>query len=66
MKALISILAILLTTLSPALAEDIPDAWYPGTETVGPDEMLIVALGTGMPTPITRAQKSAAWYKPAK
>jgi len=38
------------------------NAWYPRTETVGPDEMFIVALGTGMPTPITRAQKSTAWY----
>ena len=24
--------------------------------------MFLVALGTGMPTPITRAQKSSAWY----
>jgi hypothetical protein len=39
-----------------------PDAWYPRTEKVGPDEMFVVALGTGMPTPITRAQKSSAWY----
>ena len=39
-----------------------PAAWYPRTEQVGPDEMFIVALGTGMPTPITRAQKSSAWY----
>jgi ribonuclease Z len=39
-----------------------PAAWYPRTETVGPDEMFVVALGTGMPTPITRGQKSTAWY----
>jgi ribonuclease Z len=39
-----------------------PDAWYPRTEKLGPDEMFVVALGTGMPTPITRAQKSSAWY----
>lgn len=38
------------------------DAWYPRTETVADDEMFVVALGTGMPTPITRAQKSSAWY----
>ena len=44
------------------IAEEKPDAWYPRTEKVGPDEMFVVALGTGMPTPITRAQKSAAWY----
>lgn len=39
-----------------------PDAWYPRTEKLAPDEMFVVALGTGMPTPITRAQKSSAWY----
>jgi ribonuclease Z len=39
-----------------------PDAWYPRTEKLAPDEMFVVALGTGMPTPITRAQKSTAWY----
>ena len=39
-----------------------PEAWYPRTEKVAPDEMFVVALGTGMPTPITRAQKSSAWY----
>jgi ribonuclease Z len=37
-------------------------AWYPRTEKVGPDEMFVVALGTGMPTPITRGQKASAWY----
>ncbi len=45
-----------------AQAQDKPAAWYPRTEKVGPDEMFIVALGTGMPTPITRGQKSSAWY----
>ena len=44
------------------LAENRPDAWYPRTEKLAPDEMFVVALGTGMPTPITRAQKSTAWY----
>ncbi len=43
-----------------AYSADKPTAWYPRTEKVGPDEMFVVALGTGMPTPITRAQKSAA------
>ena len=46
----------------PAMAKDKAGAWYPRTEKVGPDEMFVVALGTGMPTPITRAQKSTAWY----
>jgi ribonuclease Z len=43
-------------------AQERSAAWYPRTEKVGPDEMFVVALGTGMPTPITRAQKSSAWY----
>ena len=49
-------------TAQESPAQKRPDAWYPRTEEVGPDEMFVVALGTGMPTPITRAQKSAAWY----
>ncbi len=49
-------------TAQESLAQKRPDAWYPRTEKVGPDEMFVVALGTGMPTPITRAQKSSAWY----
>ena len=35
--------------------------YFPNTETLGPDEMRVTALGTGLPTPITRAQKSTAW-----
>jgi ribonuclease Z len=55
------------TLLPSAHAQDAPaakrpDAWYPRTEKLAPDEMFVVALGTGMPTPITRAQKSSAWY----
>ncbi len=61
-KTQILAFAILMATLIPAGAEEKPDAWYPRTEKVGADEMFVVALGTGMPTPITRAQKSAAWY----
>ncbi len=26
-----------------------PDAFYPGSEELGPDEMRVTALGTGMP-----------------
>ena len=50
--------------VNQAAAQEAPKAaaWYPRTEKVGPDEMFIVALGTGMPTPITQAQKSSAWY----
>ncbi len=46
----------------PASRKKRPSAWYPRTEKLAPDEMFVVALGTGMPTPITRAQKSSAWY----
>ena len=35
--------------------------YFPNTEVLKPDEMRITALGTGLPTPITRAQKSTAW-----
>ena len=55
-----------LALVQDAVAQDAPaekpEAWYPRTEKVGPDEMFIVALGTGMPTPVTRGQKASAWY----
>jgi ribonuclease Z len=35
--------------------------YFPNTEELRPDEMRITALGTGLPTPLTRAQKSTAW-----
>jgi ribonuclease Z len=35
--------------------------YFPNTETLRPDEMRITALGTGLPTPITRAQKSTGF-----
>ena len=54
MKSRFWVFAFLIALVAPALAEDKPAAWYPRTETVGPDEMFVVALGTGMPTPITR------------
>jgi len=43
-----------------ASAERLP-TYFPNTEKLRPDEMRITALGTGLPTPITRAQKSTAW-----
>ena len=53
-------------TLSTVLAQEKPtkkpDAWYPRTETLAANEMFVVALGTGMPTPITRGQKSTCFY----
>jgi ribonuclease Z len=36
-------------------------SYFPNTETLGADEMRIIALGTGLPTPITRAQKSTGF-----
>lgn len=62
MKRTIVFATLVLLAVPTAFAEERVDAWYPQTEKVGPDEMFIVALGTGMPTPITRAQKSSAWY----
>ena len=38
-----------------------PPTYFPNTEELRPDEMRVTALGTGLPTPITRAQKSTAW-----
>ncbi len=61
MRIRLFLIATLFVT-SPAMAEEKATAWYPRTEKVGADEMFIVALGTGMPTPITRAQKSTSWY----
>jgi ribonuclease Z len=55
---------------TPAHAADAPavkgsikqlPTYFPNTEELRPDEMRITALGTGLPTPITRAQKSTAW-----
>ncbi|MHC4350603.1 MAG: hypothetical protein ACYS15_19040, partial [Planctomycetota bacterium] len=36
------------------------DVYYPGTETLGPDEMRVVALGTGMPS-FRPKQAAACW-----
>lgn len=40
---------------------ELPPAYFPNTETLRPDEMRVTALGTGLPTPTTRKQKSTAW-----
>ncbi len=39
-----------------------PRDYYPNTELLGPDEMRVTALGTGMPNVITGAQKASGWY----
>jgi ribonuclease Z len=39
-----------------------PRDYYPNTEKLGPKEMRVTALGTGMPNVITGAQKASCWY----
>ncbi len=39
-----------------------PRDYYPNTELLGPNEMRVVALGTGMPNVITGNQKASGWY----
>ncbi len=36
-------------------------AYFPNTEKLAPDEMRVIALGTGLPTPLTKAQKSSSF-----
>ncbi len=36
--------------------------YFPNTEELAPDEMRVIALGTGMPN-ATKAQKASAWLK---
>ena len=45
---------------SPVRALTERDVYYPGTEDLGPDEMRVVALGTGMPT--IRPKQAAACF----
>jgi hypothetical protein len=53
---LIAVVALVafIVAASPAMSEDRIVAWCPHTEKVAPDEMFVVALGIGMPTPIIR------------
>ena len=46
--------------VASAAAEAERDVYYPGTETLAPDEMRVVALGTGMPSPQPK-QAAACW-----
>ncbi len=39
-----------------------PRDYYPNTELLGPYEMRVTALGTGMPNVITGTQKASCWY----
>ena len=47
-------------TVSPTGAIDDRDVYYPGTEALAPDEMRVVALGTGMPS-VRPKQAAACW-----
>jgi ribonuclease Z len=46
--------------LSPVKASSPRDTYYPNTEDLAPDEMRVIACGTGMPT--TRAAQAAACF----
>jgi ribonuclease Z len=48
------------SVLSPVKARSERDTYYPNTEDLAPDEMRVVACGTGMPT--TRAFQAAACF----
>ncbi len=39
-----------------------PRVYHPNTELLGPKEMRVTALGTGMPNVITGKQKASGWY----
>ncbi len=39
-----------------------PRVYTPNTEKLGPKEMRLIALGTGMPNVITGKQKASGWY----
>jgi ribonuclease Z len=39
-----------------------PRDYFPNTEKLGPNEMRIVALGTGMPQVIQKKTKASGWY----
>jgi ribonuclease Z len=45
---------------SPPKGEDLRDVYYPGTEELAPDEMRVVACGTGMPNARPK-QAAACW-----
>ncbi len=54
------VLALLGAGQSPTKAVGDRDVYYPGTEDLAPDEMRIVALGTGMPS-VRPKQAAACW-----
>ncbi len=52
--------AVAAATISPTGILEDRDVYYPGTEAIDPDEMRIVALGTGMPS-VRPKQAAACW-----
>ena len=55
-----AIAAQMISIASPIKALRDRDVYYPGTEDLAPDEMRVVALGTGMPT--IRPKQAAACF----
>jgi ribonuclease Z len=58
--ACVALLVLLGATPSPTKAVAGRDVYYPGSEDLAPDEMRIVALGTGMPS-VRPKQAAACW-----
>lgn len=48
------------SSVSPVKALEEQDVYYPGTENLGPDEMRVIACGTGMPNARPK-QAAACW-----
>jgi ribonuclease Z len=58
--ACVALLALVAAKQSPTQPVSDRDVYYPGTEALAPDEMRIVALGTGMPSARPK-QAAACW-----
>ena len=56
--ACVGLIFVLGAAQSPTKARSDRDVYYPATEDLAPDEMRIVALGTGMPS--VRPKQAAA------
>jgi ribonuclease Z len=57
---LVVFLALREVPQTPPSSEEMMDVYYPGTEELGPNEMRVVALGTGMPNARPK-QAAACW-----
>jgi ribonuclease Z len=45
----------------PIKSGQYPREYIPNSELLGPDEMRVIALGTGMPNAVTKRQKACGW-----